>query len=148
LLPVLIVLFLLSYGLMTTLIVEQGSTIETQRTLIRDLFHDSSELSAVKNKAVVDKNAADAKHRAQTQAPSASDQAPSNQSPADRSAANQNSANQPSSSQSASNPSATNQSASNPAASNQRRAGKKPQLAMPSRPAADLADDRRALVSI
>jgi len=50
-LPVLTVLFLISYGLMTMLIVEQGQTIESQRALIRELFHDSTELSGVKMKA-------------------------------------------------------------------------------------------------
>jgi hypothetical protein len=128
-LPLLTVLFLLSYGLMTMLIVEQGSTIETQRTLIRDLFRDSTELSAVKGKVVQEKNAADAKRRTQTQAPSS--QSPANQS-----------RNQDSSTQSESNQTAANQTAQ------QHRASKKPQLAVPSRPAADLADDRRALITI
>src|SRR6202049_2008679 len=41
LLPLLTVLFLFSYGLMTLLIVEQGTTIQSQRALIRDLFSDS-----------------------------------------------------------------------------------------------------------
>lgn len=50
LLPLLTVLFLISYGLMTMLIVEQGSTIESQRALIRELFRDSQELSASKLK--------------------------------------------------------------------------------------------------
>ena len=35
--PVLTVLFLISYGLMTMLIMEQSQTIESQRTLIREL---------------------------------------------------------------------------------------------------------------
>jgi cytoskeletal protein RodZ len=47
-LPLLTVLFLISYGLMTMLIVEQGQTIESQRTLIRELLRDSKELSATK----------------------------------------------------------------------------------------------------
>ena len=51
-LPVLTVLFLISYGLMTLLIVEQGSTIQTQRTLIQQLIGDSTELSAMKSKAI------------------------------------------------------------------------------------------------
>jgi hypothetical protein len=118
-LPVLTVLFLLSYGLMTMLIVEQGATIESQRVLIRELFRDSSELSAVKGKAVVDKNAADAKRRAQS--PSANTQSPS------QDAANQSAANQ---------------------AAQQHRAPKKQQWTAPTRPAADLADDRRALITI
>ncbi len=49
-LPVLVVLFLISYGLMTMLIVEQGRTIENQRALIHELFRDASELSAAKTK--------------------------------------------------------------------------------------------------
>src|SRR5215467_3016974 len=57
-LPVLTVLFLISYGLMTMLIVEQGQTIESQRALIRELFRDSTELSAVKMKAQEEKNQA------------------------------------------------------------------------------------------
>ena len=51
-LPLLTVLFLVSYGLMTLLIVEQGSTIQSQRTLIQQLFSDSVELSSLKGKAV------------------------------------------------------------------------------------------------
>ena len=52
LLPILTVLFLISYGLMTLLIVEQGSTIQSQRTLIQQLLGDSTELSALKGKAI------------------------------------------------------------------------------------------------
>jgi hypothetical protein len=51
LLPLLTVLFLISYGLMTLLIVEQGNTIQSQRSLIQQLIGDSSELSALKTKA-------------------------------------------------------------------------------------------------
>jgi hypothetical protein len=51
-LPILTVLFLISYGLMTLLIVEQGSTIQSQRTLIQQLLGDSTELSAMKGKAI------------------------------------------------------------------------------------------------
>jgi hypothetical protein len=53
-LPLLTVLFLISYGLMTMLIVEQGRTIESQRTLIQELFGDSAQLSAMKLKASVE----------------------------------------------------------------------------------------------
>jgi len=49
-LPVLTVLFLIAYGIMTMLIVEQGNIIETQRLLIKQLFHDSVQLSALKGK--------------------------------------------------------------------------------------------------
>jgi hypothetical protein len=51
-LPILTVLFLFSYGLMTLLIVEQGATIQSQRTLIQQLLGDSTELSAMKGKAI------------------------------------------------------------------------------------------------
>ncbi len=71
-LPVLIVLFLISYGLMSMLVVEQGRTIESQRGLIRDLFNDSTELSALKMKEVLRERAmADrvSKPGAQTVAP-------------------------------------------------------------------------------
>ena len=65
LLPLLIVLFLISYGLMALLVVEQGRTIDTQRYLIRDLFTDSSQLSSMKSSALQKHNAA-----AQPKAPS------------------------------------------------------------------------------
>jgi hypothetical protein len=47
-LPVLVVLFLVSYGLMSMLVVEQGRTIDTQRNLIHQLFRDSAELNAMR----------------------------------------------------------------------------------------------------
>jgi hypothetical protein len=68
-LPLLVVLFLVSYGLMSLLVVEQGRTIDSQRNLIRQLFTDSSELSAMKGKAVQDEYARSQKHLA-AQAPS------------------------------------------------------------------------------
>jgi hypothetical protein len=57
-LPILTVLFLISYGLMTLLIVEQGSTIQSQRTLIQQLLSDSTELSALKGKVIQEQQAA------------------------------------------------------------------------------------------
>jgi len=66
-LPILTALFLISYGLMTLLIVEQGSTIQSQRTLIQQLLGDSTELSALKTKAI--------QQQAQSPKPSASAQA-------------------------------------------------------------------------
>jgi hypothetical protein len=50
LLPVLVVLFVFSYGLMTMVIVEQGRTIDAQRGLIQNIFHDTVELTALKGK--------------------------------------------------------------------------------------------------
>jgi len=74
-LPILTVLFLISYGLMTLLIVEQGSTIQSQRTLIQQLLGDSTELSALKAKAIqqqvpTPKAQAEAKTSSPVQAPS------------------------------------------------------------------------------
>jgi hypothetical protein len=61
LLPLLTVLFIFSYGLMTMLIVEQGSTIQSQSNLIRVLQRDSSEFWAAKGKAIAQQRAAQAK---------------------------------------------------------------------------------------
>ena len=49
-LPILVVLFIVSYGLLTMLVFEQGKTIESQRTLIRAMLQDSSQLAALKSK--------------------------------------------------------------------------------------------------
>ena len=127
-LPLLTVLFLLSYGLMTMLIVEQGRTIDSQRALIRELFRDSTELSAVKQKAAQDSAQASS---AKTQAPVTqypSTQYPSTQAP-------------------------TSQAPSSQAGPQQQRtqsqsAKQKPDFKMPSKPAADLVDDVRTLITI
>lgn len=50
LLPLLIVLFLVSYAILTMLVIEQGLTIEAQRTLLREMLKDSNQLAALKNK--------------------------------------------------------------------------------------------------
>ena len=131
-LPLLIALFCVSYSLMTMLIVEQGSTIESQRVLIRELFRDSSELSATKMKALRDKNVA-ARH---AQAPTA--QAPSSQNPSTQYPSTQYPSTQ-----------AQNQAPSSQAAPQHRtRNHGKATSQMPARPAADLADERRVLLSI
>ena len=67
LLPLLTVLFLISYVLMVMLIVEQGKTIDTQRYLIRSLFSDSSQLTALRN-GVIQKHNNEAQAKARTQA--------------------------------------------------------------------------------
>jgi hypothetical protein len=124
-LPLLTVLFCFSYGLMTMLIVEQGSTIESQRALILELFRDSTELTATKMKALKDKRAA-------APATKARNQTPSTQDPSTQDHSNQ-----------------TPSSQAVPQHGKQNQAQKaKPQFQMPSRPAADLADDRRALITI
>ncbi len=83
-LPILIVLFLVSYGLMSLLTVEQDRTISAQRALIRSLLGDSSELTSLKGK-LIQKQYADAQAQAKagsrSQAQSPSTQIPSAQVP-------------------------------------------------------------------
>ena len=147
-LPVLTLLFLVSYGLMTMLIVEQGRTIESQRALIRELFRDSTELSATK-KALQD-HALPAQTQAvesekilappsQAQSPSTQlRQYPSTQAPSNNASANQAGASQaPSSQAGAQQQHAQNQSAK-----------QKPDFKMPSKPEPDLVDDVRTLTTI
>jgi hypothetical protein len=67
LLPVLTILFLVSYGLLTMLVVEQGRTIDSQRSLIHLLFGDSVQLSGIKGRAAQKQNDAQAESRAQAQ---------------------------------------------------------------------------------
>ena len=83
LLPLLTVLFLFSYGLMTMLIVEQGSAIQSQSNLIKVLMSDSIELWAAKGKAIGNREMARAQAEAKTRAhaPSTQAQAPSSQTP-------------------------------------------------------------------
>jgi hypothetical protein len=123
-LPVLTILFLISYGLMTLLIIEQGQTIESQRALIRELFRDSTELSASKLKAQQEEHG-------QVLAQNPSPQNPSTQAPTERVPMKQ---------------APSSQAGSQPRGQNQVK--EKPQLQMPSKPAADLADHRRALITI
>jgi hypothetical protein len=126
-LPLLTVLFLISYGLMTMLIVEQGATIESQRALIRELFRDSTELSAMKVKAQQEMRAAN---------PSATTQAPSTQVPLKQAPSSQNPSSQVPTTQAAPQRRALNQ------------ADKQKQFQVPSRPASDIADARRELKRI
>jgi len=55
-LPILVVLFIFSYGLLTTLVFEQGQTIEAQRGLIRQMLKDSTQLAALKGKLAREEN--------------------------------------------------------------------------------------------
>jgi len=73
-LPLLTVLFLLSYGLLVLLVVEQNRTITSQRWLITELMSDSKELVTLKTKIMFE-------HRnAQKQAaPKTESQTPSTQ---------------------------------------------------------------------
>lgn len=131
-LPLLTVLFLISYGLMTMLIVEQGQTIESQRALIRELFRDSTELSAVKMKAAQDSAQSSS---AKTQTPVT--QNPSSQNPSTHNPSTQAPTSQAPSSQAGPQHGAQSQSAR-----------QKPDIRMPSKPASDLVDDVRTLITI
>jgi hypothetical protein len=50
LMPLLVVLFVISYCILTLLVFEQGQTIEAQRGLIKEMLKDSSQLAAMKEK--------------------------------------------------------------------------------------------------
>jgi len=133
LLPLLTVLFLFSYGLMTALIVEQGSAIQAQRNLITILMRDSTELWAAKVKPISDQQVAQADAKTRAHTPSAQAQAPSSQTP---------------STQTPSTQAPSTQAA--PQHHSQSRAGKiaKPDTQLPAVPASDLVDRRRALSTI
>jgi hypothetical protein len=152
LLPVLIVLFLISYGLMTMLIVEQGRTIESQRALIHELFHDSAELAAVKSRTLQGSAVVDTQHEgmAQVQAPTeqaSSAQIPSTQIPSVQIPSTQ--AQTPSTQvQSQKTHAPSTQIPSTQVTPRNRVHMPKPQVQAPSRPASDLADDRRAVRTI
>lgn len=117
-LPVLVVLFLVSYGLMTLVIVEQGSTIESQHDLIGQLLGDTRELAAMKGNAI------------RQQALSRQAQAKKDQPPAQTQAPN------------AGTPS-TQAGPKNPGTKAQR-----PVPVRPPKPASDMVDVRRNLLSI
>jgi hypothetical protein len=131
-LPLLILLFLISYGLMTMLIVEQGQTIESQRTLIRDLFRDSRELSSIKGMI----------RQEGTQSPSAKPKAPSTQVPSTQVPSTQVPSTQVPNVQIPSSQAGRHHRAQN------QTAKQKPPFRMPSKPASDLVDDVRTLITI
>jgi hypothetical protein len=134
-LPLLTVLFLISYGLMTMLIVEQGQTIESQRVLIRELFRDSRELSAVRQ-AQLASNASEGQVRSQVPSDKMpSIQTPSTQAPSTQAQSTRIPATQTPSSQAA------------PQHQSQKQ-NQKPQFQMPSRPASDVMDENRSLITI
>lgn len=70
LLPLLTALFLLSYALMTMLIIEQGSTIQSQSNLIKTLMPDSRALWDIRAKAIGDKQKAKEQAHGHAQNPS------------------------------------------------------------------------------
>jgi hypothetical protein len=126
-LPVLIVLFLISYGLMTMLIVEQGETILSQRALIRDLFRDSQELSAVKISTLKERPLAPSTKAQNPSTKNPSTQIPSTQAPRIQAPSSQ---------------AGPQHGAQNEASKHKR------QFRLPSKPAADLVDDCRTLITI
>jgi len=48
--PLLVLLFIVSYSVLAALVFEQGRTIESQRSLIREMLKDSNQLAALKDK--------------------------------------------------------------------------------------------------
>jgi hypothetical protein len=134
LLPLLTILFLFSYGLMTVLIVEQGSVIQSQRNLIKVLGRDSTELWSAKGKAIGDQQTAQSQAQGRVQTPSTqvpaqtpSTQVPSTQSPLTETPSTQ----------------------AAPQRGAQSRTGKTAKRApLPPMPASDLVDRRRALNTI
>jgi hypothetical protein len=138
LLPVLVVLFVISYGLMTMLIVEQGSVIQSQRNLIQLMSGDTASLSGMKgrtigNQSIAQTGAQNSTPSTQAQAPvrkqTPSTQDPSTQAPSVRTPSTQG----------------TPQQQHGPG-----RTGRvaKPGPQAPPIPAADLVDHRRSLVTI
>jgi hypothetical protein len=136
-LPVLVVLFLISYGLMTMLIVEQGETILSQRALIRDLFRDSQELSAVKINTLKERPLAPS-----TKAQNPSTKNPSTQIPSTQIPSTQIPSTQAPRVQAPSSQAGPQHGAQNEASKHKR------QFRLPSKPAADLVDDCRTLITI
>jgi hypothetical protein len=57
LLPLLVILFIVSYAILTMLVFEQGQTIESQRGLIREMLKDSTQLASLKDKHSREDNA-------------------------------------------------------------------------------------------
>jgi hypothetical protein len=134
LMPLLVVVFLGSYGLMTMLIVEQGSTIQQQHNLIEVLLGDSTELWAMKGKILTDKSVRDRVQNHATQTPSS--QVPAVKDPSMQTPSTQAPSKTPST-----------QVPTNRA---QNRAGNaaKPKTQLPPMPASDLGDQRRVLITL
>lgn len=130
LLPTLTVLFCFSYVLMTLLIIQQGSVIQSQGNLIKVLMRDSKELWAAKGKAIEDQQMSQAQSQNRAHAPAS--KTPSTQSPSTQI------------------PSTQIPSTQAPQSHTQNHAGKiaKPQPQAPPVPASDLVDQRRSLTTI
>ena len=149
LLPVLTVLFVISYSLMTMLIVEQGSVIQSQGGVIKSLLRDSVELWGMKGKPNADTQIAKARGQNPGQAPSTQSptRSQSSQIPSSEVPSNQVPSNQVPSTTTPSTQTPSTQGVQQHATS---RSGKvaKPGMQAPPIPAEDLVDHRRALVTI
>jgi hypothetical protein len=88
-LPLLIVLFVISYLLLTKLVIEQDKTIDSQRSMIHMLFNDNSYLSRLNKRAGVWSKKSKSQAKSQLQA-----QNPASQNPASESVSNQESSSQ------------------------------------------------------
>jgi hypothetical protein len=146
LLPLLTVLFLFSYGLMTLLIVEQGSAIQSQSNLIKVLMRDSTELWTAKGKAIGDQQMAKAQAEVRRHAPSTQMQAPSAETQSSQAPSTQIPSTQIPSTQIPSNRIPSTQAVPQHRSSSGKIA--KPQTQAPPVPASDLVDRRRALTTI
>jgi hypothetical protein len=133
LLPLLTVVFMASYGLMTLLTVEQASAIQSQRNLIHVLLDDSRQLWALKGRALSDKLAAEKLPQAQSQTQS-QDKKSTTQTPLSHTQT----------------PSTQIPSAQVPRRHSPSRADKsaKPYTQVPPMPASDLGDQRRELITL
>jgi hypothetical protein len=150
LLPVLTVLFVVSYGMMTMLIVEQGSVIQSQGNLIKTLMHDSVELWGMKGKSNAEKIGKAQEQNSQPVPPTQAQapvRTPSSQTPSSQIRSNQIQSSQVQASQAPSTQIPSTQGIQQHATS---RTGKlaKPATKAPPVPADDLVDHRRALVTI
>jgi len=135
LLPVLVVLFVFSYGLMTMLIVEQGSVIQSQRSLIQMMSGDAASLAGLKGRSVGKQQTG-----AQNSTPPTEAQAP---------ARKQNPSNQDPSIQAPAVRTPSTQGTPQPQHGASRTGHvAKPESQAPPIPAADLVDHRRSLVTI
>jgi hypothetical protein len=145
-LPLLTVVFLFSYGLMTLLIVEQNTAIQAQKNLIQVLLGDSKELWAIKGKGLTDQSARDRAHRnaraLPNRAPSTQGQAPSVRAPSTQAPSTQAPLTQA--------PSTQVPLIQAPHQHSRSRAGKgaRPSPQVPPVPASDLTDQRRVLITL
>lgn len=143
LMPLLTVVFIASYGLMTMLIVEQGATIQSQRSLIMMLQGDSTQFWAMKGKALHEKQMAAVEAQRQAERQSQTQKTPANQTPSTQAPSNHAPSTQNPSTQVPSKQAETQRNS-------QTRSGKvaKPHEQLPPVPASDLGDQRRALVTL